>query len=133
MTAKEYLSQVSDIKTGLEAMSEQLIFLKSAAEYVTPKLSGMPRPASPNLRSGEDAIIRVMELESSIKAQYEKLAEISDTVSKLRDPRHRTVLVKYYLSGKTWREVEIETHCYKRTVRSIHLAALEEVDKILKS
>jgi DNA-directed RNA polymerase specialized sigma24 family protein len=68
-----------------------------------------------------------------MKVQYGKLAEINDTVDKLEDPVQRTILVKHYFSGKTWRDVASETHYSERTVRNIHAAALAEIDKLIKS
>ena len=133
MTARQYLQQARGIKIRLDAMAEQLEFLKSAAEHVTTHYSDMPKPAGRNIRKGEDAIIRVLDFESRMKAQYDKLAEINDTVDMLHDPFQRAVLVKHYFSGKTWPEVALETYYSERTIRSIHTAALAEVEKLLES
>ena len=133
MTARQYLSQARNIKIRLVAMAEQLEFLKSAAEYVVSEFSDMPQPAARNIYKNADAIIRVMDYEDKIKAQYDKLTEISDLVDKLEDAMRRTVLVKHYFSGRTWREVAVETSYCERTVRNIHTAALAEVEKLLES
>jgi DNA-directed RNA polymerase specialized sigma24 family protein len=132
MTARQYLSEARNIKFRLAAMSEQREFLKAAAAHVTTQFSDMPKSATPNFRKSEDAIIRIADFEERITAQYDKLAEISDTVDKLQDPLHRTVLVKHYFSGKTWREVAAETYYSERTVRNVHSDALAEVEKLIE-
>jgi len=133
MTAKEYLLQAKSIITRLEAMAEQLEFLRSAAVYIVPQWSDLPKAATRNVHKNEDAIVRVMEFEDRMKAQYAKLTEINDTVDRLRDPMHRIILVKRYFSGKTWREVACEIHYNERMVRRIYNDALLEIDRLLES
>lgn len=90
MTAKEYLSQAQAIKTRLAAMSEQLKFLRDAAEYVGPYIRDMPKP-SRNIHKTEDACIRVIAFEERMDAQYAKLTEISETINPCRPLARRVV------------------------------------------
>ncbi len=131
MTAKEYLSQARSIKILIDAMSEQLAFLKETAKYISPCLSDMPKtPCS--IHKIEDACIRVMEKEEQIKEQYNKLDEINTAIYAVSDPIQRAILVKRYLSNKTWAEIAQETFISLRHVQRIHNTALGEITKLLK-
>jgi DNA-directed RNA polymerase specialized sigma subunit len=129
MTAKQYLSQAREIKMRLEAMKEQLAFLKSAAEYVTPELSALPKPATPKPHVGEDAIIRVLDLEARMKEQYGKLDEISEAINGITDPIAHAILVKRYLKNQTWSEIVSAMHVSRSRVFAAHAAALGEIEK----
>jgi DNA-directed RNA polymerase specialized sigma subunit len=132
MTAKEYLSQIQRIQTRLAAMSEQLVCLKSAAEYISPQISDMPKPATRNVHKSEDAIVRVMEWERKMGEQYNILADINATIDKVSDPLLQSVLVKRYVGGKTWMEIARETFMCERHIRRLHRQALDEVDVLLE-
>lgn len=131
MTAFQYLQQARCIPIQLNAMAEQLERLRSAAEYIAPRLSDMPKSATRNVRAGEDAIIRVMDFEERMKAQYEKLAEINETISAVADPILQALLVKRYVSGKSWALISSELSYSVAQVYRLHSAALEEVERLI--
>ena len=126
MTAKEYLSQARSIKTRLETMAEQLAYLRSAAEYVPPRLSEAP-DSSPNPHKHEAAMIRVMEMEERILATREKLIEVSEVISGVSDPTQQAILAKRYLRSKSWSEISGEVNYSLARVYEIHRDALESV------
>lgn len=131
MTAKEYLSQARRIRTRLEAMSEQLVFLKAAAEYTSPCISDMPKGPR-NIHRTEDAYIRVMEKEEQIKAAQETINEIVVVIGMVTDPTQEALLSKRYLTNKTWCEIIHELHYGHTRIHEIHNAALAVVEGILK-
>jgi DNA-directed RNA polymerase specialized sigma24 family protein len=133
MTAKEYLSQARDITLRLGAMAEQLAFLKSAAMYAAPQFVAAGKCAARNIHANEDAVVRALDYERRMGEEHGKLAEISNTLDRLPDPLQRAVLVKRYISGKTWREVAAEMNYSECTVYRLHIAGLEQVDVFLKS
>jgi DNA-directed RNA polymerase specialized sigma24 family protein len=131
MTAREYLSEAKRIKIRIEAMSEQLAFLRSTAEHIAPQLSDMPKPPI-NIHKGEDAIIRVLAFEERLKIQFTKLDEITATINEVTEPTLQVVLTKRYIGGKTWAEIARETYICERHIRRLHKQALDEVDILLK-
>ena len=131
MTALQYLQQARSIPIQLNAMAEQLERLRSAAEYIAPRLSDMPKSATRNVRAGEDAIIRVMDFEERMKTQYEKLAEINETINSVTDPILQALLVKRYVSGKSWALISSELSYSAAQVYRLHSAALEEVERLI--
>jgi DNA-directed RNA polymerase specialized sigma24 family protein len=73
-----------------------------------------------------------MEFEEKMAAEFEKLADINDTLDRLQDPKQREVLVKHYLGGKPWHQIADETFYSERTIRYVHTAALAEVEKLIE-
>ena len=133
MTAKEYLSQARSIEFKLKIMAEQLQSLKDIAENVTSSLDDMPKAASPNIQSMEDAIVRMVDLKDIMRSELSRLAEINDTISTIPDPFQQAVLVKRYLKYLRWSDVALELHISKSHVYRLHNNALIEIEKILKS
>jgi len=132
VTAKEYLRQAPRIIGRLRVMSEQLDYLKAAAEYISPQFSDMPRPATRNLHKNEDAIIKRITFEEKMQAEYEKLEEINLIISSVGDPDEQLLLVKRYLEDLNWYEVAKALAVCLRRVHQIHGSALASVDALLK-
>jgi DNA-directed RNA polymerase specialized sigma subunit len=72
-----------------------------------------------------------MEWEEKLAEQFVQLDEINRKLDALTDPIQHTIIVKHYLSGKTWRQIAAELHYSERAVRYIHTAALSELQKSL--
>ncbi len=131
MTAQQYLQQARSIQIRLSAMAEQLERLRSAAEYMAPLLSDMPKSSTRNIRASEDAVIRVMDFEERMKAQYDELAKINETINAVDDPILHTLLVKRYISGKSWAAISRELYYSEAQVYRLHTAALNEVERLM--
>ena len=132
MTAKEYLLQYRRIKSRLNAMAEQYESLKSAAEYIGVQYSEVPKPPLPDVRRGEKAIIRMMEMESRMNKEFARLADINETIESLSDPLHQAVLVKRYISGKAWKVIAAEVFITTRHLRRVHSRALKAIETAIK-
>jgi RNA polymerase sigma factor (sigma-70 family) len=133
MTVKEYLSQAKATKLRLETLSEQIAYLKSAAEYCGVIYSDISRAAQPNVHKTEDTIIRLVDWEEKLAGQFAKLDEINKTLDTLTDPIQHNVIVKHYLYGKTWRQIANELNYSERSVHYIHNTALKELEKTLQT
>ena len=131
MTAKQYLSQTRDIKIRLDAMKEQAEFLRSVAQYSGVQYSDMPK-APRNIKSNEDAYIRLLEKEERIKELERKLTEIESNVSKVNDAVLQSILSKRYLSGKQWSDIASELHISTSRIYELHRVALVEMEGLLK-
>ena len=129
MTAKEYLQQASQINVKLKAMAEQLEFLKSAAVYVSPRYSNMPKTATPNIRKNEDAIIRVIEFTEKMQEQYEKLSEINRAIDSVSNSTAQSILVKRYIQNNSWIEIARGLYISESRVYQLHREALAEIEK----
>jgi hypothetical protein len=132
MTAKEYLSQARQINIRLKALKERLEHFKSAAEYAGVQYNDLPKPASRNVHKNEDAIIRMMEMEARINAEFAVLVKINDIIERLEDPRQQAILSKRYMYSKKWEAISSELFLSVRHVQLLHGHALKEVEPIRK-
>ena len=131
MTARQYLLQAREIQIRLGAMAEQLAFLRTAAEYITPQYSTTLQSATRNIHKNEDAIVRVLDFEARMKAQYDKLDVINMTIAAVSSPLLQSLLVKRYIADESWEEIAEALSYSMSQVKRFHLSALNEVDKML--
>ena len=133
MTAKEYLLQAQSIKIQLEAMAEQLEFMKSIVLYASsPQYNDIPKSTSNNVQKNQDDIINVLDFEEKVKKQRDKLNEINTTIYSVKDSKLQAILVKRYWLNKSWSEISDEINYSKPWIYELHRDALSAVDKILK-
>jgi len=131
MSAKQYLSGAFKITVKLKAMSEQLMQLKSAAEYIVPPNEDMPKSATRNIRRNEDAIVKIIEWEDKMNAEYARLADINNTINAVPDPQLQSLLVKRYIQGYSWETIAGELFVGSSRIYQLHKAALAEVERII--
>ena len=133
MTAKEYLSQVGKIQNRIKCLSEQVQFMRDAAECVSSVISDMPRSPNRNISRMENSVIRIVDLEDRLQAEFDLLSEINQTISSLPDPAEQGVLIKRYLNHLRWDEIASDLDVSNRRALQIHQSALDSVDAILPS
>ena len=135
MTAKEYLGQAYLIDQRINSKLEQVMSLRTLATKATSTMTDMPRSASPNIRSMEDIIGKMVDLESEINADIDALVdlkrEIVSLIALIPTREQRTILELRYLCSKTWEEIACETFYSVRNVHILHSAALREMGKLL--
>ena len=104
MTAKEYLGQAHGIDQRIKSKLEQDVSLRELAAKATSTLTNTPRSASPNLRSMENAVGKLVDLENEINSDIDTLVylkrEIVSAVNCVENPEHRTILEQRYLCFK---------------------------------
>ena len=129
MTAKQYLSQIRQIKLRLSTMATQLECLRSAAECITTTHSNMPHSTTRNIRKNEDAIMRVLEWEEKMQSEVDRLAEINAAIASVSNPTLQTLLVQRYVCGHTWEKIAGELNYGLSQTKRLHFAALSEVEE----
>jgi len=131
MNAKEYLSQVMYIDQRIDTKLEQVMSLREAATKATATLSDMPRPDSPNVRSMEDTIVKIVDLENEINRDIDRLvdlkAEARRLIGQVKEPDQQLVLELRYLCYKPWSEIMVELGCSEPTVYRLHGEALKKI------
>lgn len=131
MNAKEYLSQVMYIDQRIDTKLEQVMSLREAATKATATLSDMPRPDSPNVRSMEDTIVKIVDLEDEINRDIDRLvdlkAEARRLIGQVKEPDQQLVLELRYLCYKPWSEIMVELGCSEPTVYRLHGEALKKI------
>ena len=131
MNAKEYLSQAGKIQKRIECLSEQLRFMREAAESVSSVISDMPRSPNRNIHRTENAVIRIVDLEAKLQTELDKLAVANELISRLPDPEEQEVLIKRYLNGQRWDEIVSDLDLSSRKVYQIHEGALLHIGGFL--
>jgi DNA-directed RNA polymerase specialized sigma subunit len=131
MTAKEYLSQVGKIQTRIKCLTEQVQFMREAAENVTSVISDMPRSPNRNISRLENSVIRIVDLEEKLQAELNRLVEINFTISRLADPTEQGIVIKRYLNHQRWDEIASDLDVSNRRALQIHQSALDHVDAFL--
>jgi DNA-directed RNA polymerase specialized sigma subunit len=91
----------------------------------------MPLPASRNVHKVEDIIVKVVDLETEIHRNLDRLAEIHNIINTMADPFHQAVLVKRYVDGEAWKCIAVDLRVSLRRVYQLHDAALADVESIL--
>jgi DNA-directed RNA polymerase specialized sigma subunit len=131
MKAKDYLLQATEIKIRLEAMAEQLIFLKSTAMYNSPQYiyARAKNTNSCNIHKNQERIAEVLDFEDEIKKKYDKLDEINQIINSLSNPLAHKILVKRYLGSNTWKEIAKAVYTSRSRIFEIHNEALAEIEE----
>ena len=136
MTAKEFLSQAWRIDMRINSKLEQVRSLRELATKATSTISDMPRAATPNVHRMEDVIVKIMDFESDINADIERLVDtkrkIAEALARMTVTEYRTLLELRYICCKTWEEIAAEMYYSVRNVHIVHGAALREMTAVLE-
>lgn len=136
MTAKEYLSSARNLADEIRAKKRRLEVYRSLCGNASPKLSDMPRSASPNLQSMESSVVRVLDLEAEIvrnEARLEALKKelrtvigrtvVDDEVVRCRQTSQanfRLVLELRYVDCLSWSDIAFQMGYSERHVKRLH-------------
>ena len=130
--AKRYLSQAFGLNQRIESKIDQIAVLNDLATKATVTYSDMPK--SPN-RDGsrmEDAIIKIIDLESEINKDMMKLVELKKDIIRrvkaVESAELQTILELRYLSYMRWEEIAIERGYGIDNVYYLHRKALDEIE-----
>ena len=130
--AKKYLSQAFGLNQRIESKIDQIAVLNDLATKATVTYSDMPK--SPN-RDGsrmEDAIIKIINLESEINKDMMKLVELKKDIIRrvkaVESAELQTILELRYLSYMRWEEIAIELGYGIDNVYHLHRKALDEIE-----
>lgn len=131
MTAKEYLSQAFWVDVGIGSKLDQLDRLNALATKATTTFSEVPFSGTPDPHRNEDIIIKIIELEDTIRDEMRRLvdlkAEIMAKIRAVEDPEQRYVLEKRYLEFKKWEDIAGEMYRSLRSIYRLHGEALKNV------
>ena len=132
MTAKEYLTRLRHINQRLNIMSEQIGSLRDSAERITPTLSNMPKAKNHGVSMVEEAVVRIVDLETDMKKYVAQIAEIHRVIHDVKDPVLYAILVKRYVSGCGWYEIADDLGVSYRHVCRLHSMALGEIERTMR-
>lgn len=89
----------------------------------------MPRSDSPNVKSMENTICKIVDLEQEINRDIDRLvdlkAEAREALAQLTNPDESLILEMRYLLRNTWEEIAEETGYSVRHVTRLHGSGLQ--------
>ena len=134
MTSKEYLSQAFRLDECIRTKMTQIESLNALAEKCTSVLSDMPKSPNRAVKSMEDTIAKIVDLQTELDSQMKALVslkkEIMGVIQQVGDCECRLLLEKRYLCFMKWETIAVEMHYTHRWVTEMHGKALREVDRI---
>lgn len=129
MTAKEYLLQIPKIKNRVQALSQQLAYMREVAGIATSVISDFPRSPNRNIHKLENDVMRHLEWEEKIERELARLEKINASIAAVADPTLQTLLVKRYVAGENWEQIASEMYVCIRQAHILHGHALREIEK----
>ena len=131
---REELSRLYWLKKRIEFDSHRLMELRSAAEAITPKLSGMPRGQG-DPHSAEAIKIELAEQAELVELQVRQMEierkRIDKWISGIQDPLVYMVLYSRYVDGLSWNKIALKIGG-GNTEQSVRHLARRYVEKNLK-
>ncbi len=131
MTAKEYLSQAYRIDQRINGKLSQVMALRDLLGKATATLSGAPKPATRYPHTMEDAIAKIVDLESEINEDIDALvdlkADITRRIKRVENTEYQTILELRYLCFKQWEEVAADLGYTQRHMFRLHELALKSI------
>ncbi len=131
IAAKKYLSQAFGLNQRIESKLGQIEELHDLATKATVTYSDMPKNPNRGGSRMEDAIIKIIDLESDINRDMIQLVELKkDIIGRIKaveSTELQTVLDLRYLSYMRWEEIAIELGYGIDNVFRLHRNALDEI------
>ena len=121
---KQFLYQVKDARRRISVIEEQIMYRQAAMEQLAPS-------DSEALRGATD----IDALEGKLREAEKELARVtvvvSDAICELEDVNQQMVLMKRYISGKSWECIAQEMDNTARWAQKQHGRALPHLEAIL--
>ena len=131
MTAKDYLLQARFLDDRINSKIQQIASLNELAAKCTTTFSDMPRNPNRGHSRVEDCVIKIIDLEDSIKKDIEKLVdlkkEIMGVIKAVPNVEYQTLLEKRYLCFITWEQIAVDMNYSMQHIHRMHSAALKEI------
>lgn len=131
MTAKDYLLQARFLDDRINSKTQQIVSLNELAAKCTTTFSDMPRNTNRGHSRVEDCVIKIIDLEDSLKKDIEKLVdlkkEIMGVIKAVPNVEYQTLLEKRYLCFITWEQIAVDMNYSMQHIHRMHSAALKEI------
>ena len=136
MTAKEYLSQSRHLDLRINSKIQQVTSLNDLATKATAVLTGMPHSPNRATSTMEEAITKIVDLQSEINSDIDRLVDLKQkitvTIKAVDNTEYQTLLEKRYLCFLSWEQIAVDMGYSIHHLYKLHSAALNICDRILK-
>ena len=131
MNAKDYLLQARYLDERITSKTQQIASLNDLATRCTSTFSDMPRNPNHGGSKIEDCVLKIIELEESIKKDIVKLvdlkSEIMAVIKAVSNVEYQTLLEKRYLCFITWEQIAVDMNYSMQHIHRMHSSALKEI------
>lgn len=131
MNAKDYLLQARYLDERITSKTQQISSLNDLATRCTSTFSDMPRNPNHGGSKIENCVLKIIELEESIKKDIEKLvdlkSEIMSVIKAVPNVEYQTLLEKRYLCFITWEQIAVDMNYSMQHIHRMHSSALKEI------
>ena len=127
---KAYLMRYLEAKCRFQALSDEMIRLRSDAERITPLITEMPGGAQVSDRIA-NAVERLIacadELEREAENMQQLMREIRAVIGTVPDAIQRRLLLLRYIDGHTWEQIAVMMNYSYVHICRLHGKALSEI------
>lgn len=128
---KNFLTGAHCIDISIDCKLDQIRSLSELATRATAAITDMPGSPNRNIHKMDDLIAKIVDLQTEIKADAEKLVEvrerIRECINQVDDCEGQMVLEERYLRNTKWEKIARSCNCSMRQVYRIHDAALKKI------
>ena len=130
MTAKEFLSRAYLLDQQIKSKLEQLESLRALALKCTASSDGERVSASSDPKKFEGVMVKIIDMETEISDDIERLVDIKKEISKsiatVESTAHRLLLEYRYILCKTWVDIADELGYTERAIFIMHGKVLKK-------
>ena len=133
MSAQAFMQRVTNAQRRIVEMEERAAHYRDMAKRITATLSGVRvsgTPGGSRMEENMDAFMDICrDIEHEARRLRKYLAQANKVIGRIMDAREREVLELRYLSGYDFEDIARKMFLSERTVRRIHVKALEHVQR----
>lgn len=134
--AKAYLNRIRLMDKKIDAMQDQLEWLKTTILRITPTLKEDVVSGGGSQDKLGDTMAKICDLKEEINREIDILVdERSHTIrlmNQMKTPEYFEILYKRYMEYKTYEEIAAEMHYGREWACRLHGRALQEFKRILE-
>ena len=130
--AKNFLMKAYRVDERIDNKMEQIASLHDLATKATATISDVPGSGNRDTNRMEEAIVRIIDLESELKDDIVQLVELKKqilhSIKRVENPEYQTLLELRYLSYMSWEQIAVELNYGIDNIFKLHRKALDEVE-----
>lgn len=131
--ARTILSRVRRMGERVEQLQEAKLRAYEMETSITASPSAERVQTSNERRPGESFAALSDEVDRQLAELAQAKAEALRLIGKVRDNRMATILTAYYVNGKTWEQIAVDTNYSFRHVTRLHRRAIDVAQRALET
>lgn len=129
MSDSEYLSQAYRIDQRINSKLAQIISLNELITKCNSTFSGLPRTPHNGVSAMEDALTKIVNLQTEINKEIDSLVDMKrdlfKSIKAVENTEYKILLELRYLCFKTWKQIALEMGYNIRHIYRLHEKAVD--------